>query len=538
MRLTRKRRQRAGFACAATLVAACCAVPLLAQTQAAAPGTVVKVDSLPVYAQMDATSGVVQTLKKGQPVALNFEIQNASGTWCSVRMPSQSATLGFVLCHGLSIAKPKEQAESGPADAGEAGAASGESAAGAGRSVHLNLAPPVARSLSSYAQVQAFVVPQGMLDDSRLDELDSAARAGAPPAMDRAALGHLAAGSFELSHGDTSAALVQLSAAVSHAGKNPGIQFVSLLDLAYVHLQRGEYADALDPLERARAIAPNAVAVAQFSGWAYYGLNQLNRAVAEWKRAQQLRPDAQIAALLAKAERDANTERSFHSEANLHFVLRYEGGQAPALAGQVLSALETDFQTLQTDFQFTPPSRIGVVLYTSRTFRDVTRAPEWADGVNDGRIRIPAQNLTSVDANLARVLMHELTHSFVYQMTGGRCPTWLNEGLAQYMEGWRSNAGIAKQLLALYEKKKYIPLSRLEGPWTGFPAPVAEFAYAWGLAATESIVARSGLWGIEALFRQLAQGEPVSTAMGSALQLNYSDLELQTAQYLRQTYLP
>ena len=41
---------------------------------------------------------------------------------------------------------------------------------------------------------------------------------------------------------------------------------------------------------------------------------------------------------------------------------------------------------------------------------------------------------------LARVLKHELTHSFVGQKTDGRCPVWLQEGIAQYMEGKRSRA--------------------------------------------------------------------------------------------------
>ena len=39
---------------------------------------------------------------------------------------------------------------------------------------------------------------------------------------------------------------------------------------------------------------------------------------------------------------------------------------------------------------------------------------------------------------LSRVLKHELTHSFVGQKTRGHAPTWIQEGLAQWMEGKRS----------------------------------------------------------------------------------------------------
>lgn len=516
----------------AILAVVCCALPCFAQ-HPAATNAKVTTDSLPVYSQMDSSSGVVQTLKKGQALVLNFQIASATGAWCSVRLPSQSATLGFVECSGLKINRPKpvpERSSAYPVAAGPA------AASGARRKVHLNLAPPAARALSSYAQIKALVVPEGELDGLKLQQLDDAARGGSAAAMDRAALGHLAAGAFQLSHSDTDDAITQLNSAVALAGENPEIHFVSLVDLAYVHLLRGEYSEALGPLGRARSLAPDSVAVLRLSGWAYYGLNSLDRAIAEWKRAQQLQPDSQVAAVLEKAERDEATERNFHKDANSHFILRYEGGEAPDLASQILDTLETDFGTLQSALQYTPPSPIGVVLYTNRTFRDVTRAPRWADGLNDGRIRVPVQGITSVDSNLAHVLMHELTHSFVRQMTEGRCPTWLNEGLAQYMAGRRSAAD-AKTLVTLYQGKKYIPLSRLEGPWMNFPAPVAEFAYAWSLAAVESIVANSGMYGIQRLFTRLEEENSVQTAMGVALQLDYSDLELQTVKYLRHTYL-
>ena len=50
----------------------------------------------------------------------------------------------------------------------------------------------------------------------------------------------------------------------------------------------------------------------------------------------------------------------------------------------------------------------------------------------------PVEGLTTVTDELARVLKHELTHSFVGQKTDGHCPVWLQEGIAQYMEGKRS----------------------------------------------------------------------------------------------------
>jgi tetratricopeptide (TPR) repeat protein len=517
----------------AILTIACSALPCLAQSHAASPTAKVAANSLPVYAQMDTSSSVVETLKKGQALALNFQIAGADGSWCNVRLPKQSATLGFVSCAGLKITWPRPIAESRAAYPAED---STETNGNSRRKIRVKLPAPVARFLSSYQRITAQVVSQGELNGLALEKLDAAARGGSPAALDRAALGHLAAGHFQLAHSDTSDAIDQFRSAVALARDNPEIRLISLIDLAYVHLLRSEYSAALGPLDRASALAPNSAGVARLTGWAYYGLDQTGKAISEWKRAQRLQPDAQIAALLAKAERDQQAERNFHEDANGHFILRYEGGEAPELASRILNTLDADFATLQQDFQYTPTAPIGVVLYTQKTFRNVTRAPSWADGLYDGRIRVPVQGLTSVSNELAQVLMHELTHSFVRQMTDGRCPTWLNEGIAQYMEGWRS-AGSAKMLVALYDEKKFIPLNRLEGPWTGFPAPIADYAYAWSLATVESIIANSGMWGIRSLFTEFRQGVSARTALGVALQLNYSDLELQTVQFLRRTYL-
>jgi len=92
---------------------------------------------------------------------------------------------------------------------------------------------------------------------------------------------------------------------------------------------------------------------------------------------------------------------------------------------------------------------------------DVTRAPSWSGAINDGKLRIPVSGVQSVTPELARVLKHELTHSFISQMSSNRCPTWLNEGIAQMEEGkssartdisWPSSSPLAMRLLSTSSK--------------------------------------------------------------------------------------
>ena len=59
--------------------------------------------------------------------------------------------------------------------------------------------------------------------------------------------------------------------------------------------------------------------------------------------------------------------------------------------------------------------------------------PEWVAGVYDGRVRIPLDDLYG-DTHLSDTVRHELVHAFVDRLST-RCPAWLNEGLAQWVEG-------------------------------------------------------------------------------------------------------
>src|SRR6202021_795134 len=184
-------------------------------------------------------------------------------------------------------------------------------------------------------------------------------------------------------------------------------------------LRRSEYKQSLDYLERARRGAPENADVAKLEGWAYYGMNKMNQAVAEWKRALALRPDSEVQAALDKAQRDKQEEESHKENESSHFTFRYSGSAEPALAREVLRALEAHFSAIESELNFTPPDSIGVVLYTQQAFADITRAPGWVGALNDGRLRIPVQGLTSLTPELAHVLKHELTHSFVGQKSHG-----------------------------------------------------------------------------------------------------------------------
>jgi tetratricopeptide (TPR) repeat protein len=399
---------------------------------------------------------------------------------------------------------------------------------------NLAIAPPEFRPSGSGAgeEIARAAVHDGSIDREYIAKLETEAGSGAERANFNAALGHHAASMFELSQGDTEHALADERTALNYAPDEPAL----LMNVAYIYLRRSEFEQSLDYLERARRLVPDNPEIPKLEGWAYYRLSKLDHAVAEWKKALALRPDIEVQAALDKAERDLKEEESYKENESAHFKLRYNGTAAPALAHDVLRTLESHYSAIESELSYSPPDSIGVILYTQQAFADITRAPGWAGALNDGRIRVPVQGLTSVDDELSRALKHELTHSFVGQKTHGLAPTWIQEGLAQWMEGQRSDENAAA-LVQIFTEGRATPLNRLEGSWINFKGDTARYAYAWALANVEYIIQAGGMRDIERILEKIGAGMSTEVAVREVARSDYNDLMQSTVEYLRKNYV-
>lgn len=394
---------------------------------------------------------------------------------------------------------------------------------------YLPMGPPPAAAPAADALARS-VIHDGAIDLDVLARLDSKAGGGVPEDIASAAAAEALASHFAYDHADLNAALDHAQRAVSLAPS----QLPLLLDVAYLHLRRGEYTAALDALDPARRLAPDSADVAKLTGWADYGLNHLASAISEWKHAQELHPDDDLAQALQKAEHELEVEGDFREGDSAHFALHYYGGATPELARGILQELESDFDEISNMLGSAPAEPISVILYTDEAFKDITRAPGWVGALNDGRIRIPVQGLNFVTPDLAHVLKHELTHSFINDKTHGNAPVWLQEGMAQWVEGRRSGDAAAA-LLDLYNRQADPSLAILEGTWMKLPADFAATAYAWSLAVVEGIEA-NGPGDLVRLLDRLSTGASGEVAVQSVLHMSYADLNAQAADYLRRTY--
>jgi len=123
----------------------------------------------------------------------------------------------------------------------------------------------------------------------------------------------------------------------------------------------------------------------------------------------------------------------------------------------------------------------------------------------------------------------------VWQKTLGHAPTWIQEGLAQWMEGKRSDANAAA-LVAIYKSDPALGLKHFEGDWMKLSNADVSAAYAWALANVESLVQAGGMNDVDRILDRMAAGDTAEVALKAVTRCDYAELTHDTVQYLRSKY--
>ena len=154
--------------------------------------------------------------------------------------------------------------------------------------------PPVSapqiEPVRGYEDVAGLAVHDNAIDFTYLATLESDARSGSVSTVAKVVAAHYAAAQFLLGKGDTDAAIDHYRQALVYAPDNPGL----LMNMAVLYLRESQFKAALDPLERARRVAPDSADVAKLTGWAYYGANKMDQAIEEWTRSEKLHADTEV----------------------------------------------------------------------------------------------------------------------------------------------------------------------------------------------------------------------------------------------------
>ncbi|MFZ0814496.1 MAG: peptidase MA family metallohydrolase [Candidatus Sulfotelmatobacter sp.] len=383
-----------------------------------------------------------------------------------------------------------------------------------------------ADSPANEGDLPKIIVKDGKVDPDALGKLEGKGNA------ELSATADFIAGKFEFEHGNVDQAGHYFDSALRYQPENATV----LTYYAALLVRTGKPSQALTYARRAVSAAPQSPDAYTVLGYAQQASDRTKDAIASWKHSLELRPDPAVQQYLAKAQREQSAESDFAERESSHFVLHYEGKQtSEVFRGQILAALESDYDDLARDLGTPPRDNILVTLYTEQAFFDVTRAPSWSGAINDGKLRIPISGLNSLTPELARILKHELAHSFINQLSAGRCPLWLHEGIAQLMEP-KSLSSDGHQLAQLFKSQRNIPLNVLEGSFMQFSGTQAYVAYAESLAAVSYIRDAYGMGDIQRILQRLSEGSSTEAAMRATIHSDYGQLESEVGKYLNDKY--
>jgi hypothetical protein len=132
-------------------------------------------------------------------------------------------------------------------------------------------------------------------------------------------------------------------------------------------------------------------------------------------------------------------------------------------------------------------------LMNSDDFYRTTKTPRWTNAMYyRGQVIIPIDEETMVDSeNLVRSVRHEYLHAVIHAVSGGRCPGWLDEGLAQWAEG-DENPALKPALRKWLAGNDPVPLALLQGGFTKLDTAMVPAAYSQSLYAAKRLIATFG----------------------------------------------
>jgi hypothetical protein len=287
------------------------------------------------------------------------------------------------------------------------------------------------------------------------------------------------------------------------------------LGLSAVHADRVD--EALAPLEQAADTAGD-MEVRLLLAHLWDRRDDAGRAAAHVRAALVREPGHDAARrLLAKLDREARVETAFVRIDRPQFVVKAPPGLDVTLRDRVLGQLDAAREHVARTLGRALPGRAIVVLYRADEFQRVTGVHGWANGAFDGKIRLLIATALPPPGELERLIVHEYAHAVIHERSYGRAPRWLQEGLAQVLDG-----STADPMLRVPAQPT---LAGIEALIADADPARARTGYDLALWVVTDLADRGGMVAMGALLDRLREGEPLGEAMGRVWGLRASELE-------------
>ena len=242
-------------------------------------------------------------------------------------------------------------------------------------------------------------------------------------------------------------------------------------NLAAVYEKQGEMkcdkkdlAGAQDYFEAALKLDPDNLNSLVFLGDIKYLSQKMDEAKALWEKVLTVAPDYKyrkdIEEKIAKLDKESKIEKDYRSTGMDQFEIKY-AHEGARLSYNVRYYLQEAYRLLGQDFDYRPDYKIIVLISDREQFESLGGWPAGTQGGYDGKIRLPLIGADYTPDHIRGIVWHEYTHLLVEDISKGRAPMWLNEGLAYY-EGFKYMERRMAILKAAADKNRLIPLDSLD----------------------------------------------------------------------------
>lgn len=287
--------------------------------------------------------------------------------------------------------------------------------------------------------------------------------------------------------------------------------------------------EALEQAQEAVRQSPGHVDAHFLLGELYYLRQDLAKAAKSWERALALAPDRKdVSERLERVRTELKIEKDLARSDTGRFVVRFAEGQGPVDVGELRQILRDTHRLVGQQMGYFPDHGITVILYPEKDFQQVKGVSHQVGGLYDGKIRLPLRSGNLASAELERVLWHEYTHAVIHDLSKGKCPLWLNEGIATLQESRVAAPNLAEARAAFRAGKLPAWSALWDQP---YEAASLHLNYQASYLIAQYLVKRWSWRDLRGLLERLGQGYPIADALRAQYRADPALLE---KEWLRQ----
>jgi tetratricopeptide (TPR) repeat protein len=310
-----------------------------------------------------------------------------------------------------------------------------------------------------------------------------------------------------LERGNASKAAAIFREALDRSPRNPALHFGA----GYAAYVLGRLDSAISSLKKALEYEPRFVQAAALLAQVAYERGDLDLAIRSMERAVSLAPHDRLRSdQLARWKRESAVHEDLDERVDVRFRVLFEGTAQQPVADRVSRVLERAYWQVGKALNSYPTEAITVLLYTERQFEDITRAPSWAGGEFDGRIRVAVGGALRTPAALDRVMVHEFVHAAIASLAPRGVPVWVHEGLASVLES-KDQAWVSTTLGGT---RRRFTLNQLAGGFDQMGNDMVLVAYAESAVAGRLLIERLGP-NLTLFLQMLGSGHTVDQALST-----------------------